>query len=168
MADIDFDRYIGMSTASGTVTVERATVSAFAASVLDQNPVYHNAEKAKAAGFDNVPASPTFFFSAAKNWGMWEEDQPAKPAQPAEDPMGAVMGGLMAGGGLILHGEQEFTYHRAVVAGEKLQLAGTVRDIYQKPTGDKIMTFMVIEDVFSDDDGEPVVTAVMNLIHRSA
>jgi len=168
MADIDFDKYIGMATASGTVTVERATVSAFAASVLDDNPVYRNAETAQAAGFDDVPAPPTFFFSAAKNWGMWEEDQPSKSEPAGEDPMAAVMGGLMANGGLVLHGEQEFTYHRPVVAGEKLQLAGTVRDIYQKPTGDKIMTFMVIEDVFSDDAGDPVVTAVMNLIHRSA
>ena len=81
--------------------------------------------------------------------------------------MAAVMGGLMAGGGMILHGEQEFTYHRPVVVGEKLRLEGVVKDIYQKATGDRTMTFMIIEDTFSDDSGEPVVTAVMNLLHRS-
>ena len=42
-----------------------------------------------------------------------------------------------------------------------------VKDIYQKPTGDRTMTFMVIENTFADESGEPVVTATMNVIHRS-
>jgi acyl dehydratase len=81
--------------------------------------------------------------------------------------MAEVMGGLMAGGGLILHGEQEFTYHRPVVVGEKLRARGVVRDIYQKQSGDRTMTFMVIETAYTDDDEDPVVTSTMNLLHRS-
>ncbi len=29
------------------------------------------------------------------------------------------------------------------------------------------MTFMVIEDTYRDEDGQPVLTSTMNLIHRS-
>jgi hypothetical protein len=29
------------------------------------------------------------------------------------------------------------------------------------------MTFLVVENTFTDEAGEPVVTATMNLIHRS-
>jgi hypothetical protein len=166
MGDIDFDSYIGMATARGVITVERAPVTAFAASVKDGKALFRNADAARAEGFDDIPTPPTFFFSAAQNYGKFEEEQPDNPTG-GRDPMAEVMGGLMSSGGLILHGEQSFTYHRPVVVGEKLNHSGVVKDIYQKPTGDRVMTFMVIEDTFTDASGEAVVTAQMNLLHRS-
>ncbi len=164
--ELDFDSYIGQPTSAGVVTVERATVTAFAASVLDDNPVYRNREVATAAGFDDIPAPPTYFFSAAGNWGKWAEEQPPDPTG-GKNPMAEVMGGLMSKGGLILHGEQEFTYHRPAVVGEKLTEHGVVKDIYTKVSGERTMTFMVIETRYTDDAGAPVVTATMNLLHRS-
>jgi acyl dehydratase len=166
MAEIDFDSYIGLPTGEGVVTVERATVSSFARSVLDDNPVYRNRDVARAAGFDDIPAPPTYFFSAAQNYGQWEEEQPPDPTG-GKNPMAEVMGGLMSTGGLILHGEQEFTYHRPVVVGEKLRQRGVVRDIYQKVAGERTMTFMVIETTYTDESDEPVVVSTMNLLHRS-
>lgn len=160
---MDFDQYIGLPTARATVVVERAPLTAFAAAVADRNPVYRNAEVATAAGFDGIPAPPTYGFIAL-NWGQWEELQgPALTGSPMAD----VMGGLIATGGMILHGEQEFTYHRPVVAGDELHVEGVVKDIYQKVSGDRTMTFMVVEDTYSDADGQPVLTSTMNLIHRS-
>jgi hypothetical protein len=104
-------------------------------------------------------------FSAA-SWCIHPEEQPPDPTGGI-DPMAEVMGGLMSKGGLILHGEQSFEYHRPVVVGEKLEHKGVVKDLYEKPTGDRTMTFLVVENTFSDEAGEPVVTATMNLIHRS-
>jgi acyl dehydratase len=166
VGEIDFDSYIGRPTSEGVVTVERATVTQFAKAVLDDKPLYRNRDAARAAGFDDIPVPPTYFFSAAQNFGQWEEEQPPDPTG-GSNPMAEVMGGLMAGGGLILHGEQEFTYHRPVVVGEKLHQRGVVKDIYQKQSGDRTMTFMVIETSYTDDDGNPVVTSTMNLLHRS-
>ena len=166
MGDIDFDSYIGMPTGNGVITVERAPVTAFAASVKDDKALFRNAEAARAEGFDGIPTPPTYFFSAAQNYGRFEEEQPAD-ATGGRNPMAEVMGGLMSKGGLILHGEQSFTYRRPIVVGEKLNHSGVVKDIYQKPTGDKVMTFMVIEDTYTDDRGVPVLTAQMNLLHRS-
>ena len=166
MGDVDFDQYIGQPTASAVITVERAPVAAFAASVLDDKALWRNADAAADAGFDGIPLPPTFLFSAAESWCKYEEEQPEDPTG-GDNPMAAVMGALMAKGGLILHGEQAFEYHRPVVVGEKLNHTGVVKDIYEKPTGDRTMTFMVIENVFADQDGEAVVTATMNVIHRS-
>ena len=81
--------------------------------------------------------------------------------------MGAVLGPLMAKGGLILHGEQEFTYHRPVFAGDVLEGKGLVVDAYQKESKGKTMTFVVVETAWSDSaTGEPVCTSRMNIIHR--
>ena len=94
MGDIDgtdFDEYIGRPTAASVITVERAPVSAFAASVLDDKALWRNADAATEAGFDDIPAPPTFFFSAAESWCRFEEEQPADPTGGA-NPMAAVMG----------------------------------------------------------------------------
>jgi acyl dehydratase len=82
--------------------------------------------------------------------------------------MGEVIGPLMAKGGLILHGEQEFVYHRPVYVGDVLSGEGSVVDAYTKESKGKTMTFIVTETVWKDDrTGEPVVTTRFNVIHRA-
>jgi hypothetical protein len=98
--------------------------------------------------------------------GKFEEIQPADA--PKGNPLMAAMGPLMAKGGLILHGEQEFIYHRPIVVGDVLVSEGKITDAYQKESKGKTMTFIVSETNWTDDrTGEPVVTARFNLIHRS-
>ena len=161
----DFSQFIGLPTGKGTLVVERAPIGLFARAVGDESDVYQNADAARGAGFDSVPAPPTFGFSI-QNWGKWAELQPPD-GTPDRNPMAELIGGLLAKGGMVLHGEQEFTYHQPLVAGQRLTYQGVVRDVYQKPTGDRIMTFMVVEDTYRDERGEPVLTSTMNLIHRS-
>jgi acyl dehydratase len=78
-----------------------------------------------------------------------------------------IIGGLMAKGGMVLHGEEEFVYHRPVVVGDRLRREGSVVDLYEKQSGERTMTFLVTEDEYRDDAGELVLTTRMNLIHRS-
>ena len=54
---------IGRPTGSSRVVIERGPVSNFAAAVKDENPVYRDPNAAKTAGFDDIPAPPTFGFS---------------------------------------------------------------------------------------------------------
>jgi acyl dehydratase len=156
---------IGQPTAKAKVIVERGPVMHFAESLLSTSPVYRNPEAAKEAGFDGIPAPLTWPF-AMEFAGKFEEIQPADA--PTGNPLMAAMGPLMAKGGLILHGEQEFIYHRPVVVGDVLVSEGKITDAYQKESKGKTMTFIVSETNWSDDTtGEPVVTARFNLIHRS-
>lgn len=158
--------HIGESTGASRCTVERGPVANFAVAVKDENPVYADLDAARAGGFDGIPAPPTFTF-ALQHWGKFAEQQPPDPTG-GQSPMLAVMGGLMSKGGLILHGEQEFVYHRPVVSGDVLSGEGKLVDIYEKESKGRTMTFIVMETVWSDDrTGDPVVTERFNLIHRS-
>jgi hypothetical protein len=163
MTDIDFASYIGRTSGEGTVVIERAPVTQFAAALLNRSAEYRDADAAAEAGFAGIPTPPTYGFSAP-NWGRWDELQP--PASGEPDPMSEVMGGLMANGGIVLHGEQSFTYHRPVVTGDVFSYQGVVKDIYQKQSGAATMTFMVIETTYVDEAGQPTLTSTMNLIHR--
>jgi len=164
---VEIKDYIGRPTGAGKVHVERGAVARFAAAVTDENPLYHNLEAAQAAGLDAPPLPPTWTF-AAQYLGTRPEDRVEDPTGGEGNPMHRIMSELMATGGLILHGEQEFRYHKTAVCGDVLHWSGKITDIYTKESKGKTMTFIVMETEFRDDTGEPVVTEFFNLIHRGA
>jgi acyl dehydratase len=160
------DEVVGRSTGKSTLVIERGPVLRFAEAVTESSPIYRRRDAAQAAGFDDIPVPPTWFFSAAAHWGAFAEDQPAD-AEPESSPTMEIIGQLMATGGMVLHGEQEFTYHKPVTVGQTIRSEGEVVDLYEKATGDRTMTFLVTETRYFDEAGDLLVTARMNLIHRS-
>ena len=156
---------IGQPTGKSKVIVERGPVQHFADAVLSASPIYHDPVAAKEAGFDSIPAPPTWPF-AMEFSGKFAEMQPADA--PTGNPLATVLGPLMAKGGLILHGEEEFLYHRPILVGDVLIGDGVISDVYQKESKGRTMTFICSETKWTEEStGEPVVTARMNLIHRS-
>lgn len=165
MAEDILSTIIGKPTGTKVVTVERGQLALFADAVLDRSPIYRDARAAAEAGLPGIPAPPTYPF-VMENFGAYPELQPSDA--PAGNPMAEVLGPLMANGGLILHGEQEFTYHRPVLAGDVLVGEGRVADAYRKESKGRTMTFVVMETAWRDQaSGEPVCTSRMNIIHRA-
>ena len=155
----------GKSTGAYKVRVERGPVGFFATTLKDENPVYHDPEAAKGAGFDAIPAPPTFSF-AMQHQGRFGEEQPPDPTG-GNNPMHKVMGQIHADGALILHGEQEFEYHQPIQVGAVLTGEGKIIDAYEKETDSAVMTFVVIETQWKDEKTkQPVVTERFNLIGR--
>jgi N-terminal half of MaoC dehydratase len=145
---------VGAKTGAWRVTVERAPVANFARVLQDPNPV-----------LDGTPAPPTFSFVMAY-WGAYPDDQPPDPTG-GTNPMHRVMGELHAKGALVLHGEQEFVYHRPIVSGDVLDGEQSITDMYEKETEAATMTFVVMETRWRDaKSGDPVVTERFNLIAR--
>ncbi|ADP83251.1 FAS1-like dehydratase domain-containing protein [Pseudofrankia inefficax] len=156
---------IGTELPAATVVVERGAVAAFAAAVTDTSPVYRRADAAAAAGFDAIPAPPTFTF-AARLIGAFEDLQPEQPAGALD--VAEVIAELRKDGGLILHAEQEFTYHRPVLAGSTVHVNGRVEDVRVTTNSrGKQLTFVSIRTDTRDEAGELLVTEVMTLLHRA-
>ncbi len=158
---------IGKPTGAWRVVLDRAVLAQFAKSVGDASRVYQRDADASAAGLSGVPAPPTFTF-AAPYWSAFRSDeQPPDPTKGGGNPMHTLMGDLYAQGALVLHGEQEFTFHRTPVAGDVLDGLQKITDIYEKESDTARMTFVVMETEWSDaNTSEPVVTERFNLIAR--
>jgi hypothetical protein len=155
---------VGKPTGTSRVVVERGPVGHFASAVQSTSPIYHDPHAAEAAGFDAIPTPPTWPFVMEFS-GKFAEMQPGDAPSPS--PLATVMGPLLAGGGLLLHGEQEFIYHRPVLVGDVLIGEGSITDAYQKESKGKTMTFIVSEMKWKDEKtGEAVVTVRNNLICR--
>ena len=156
---------IGKVTHRSKVVVERAPVTNFAKAVKDEDPVYRDPRAASEAGFEAIPAPPTFPF-VMEHWGNYSEIQPTEP--PELNAIAQVIGSLLAKGGLLLHGEQEFEYRRPVRVGDRLDGVTVVADVYEKESKGHLMTFLVTETTWSDEaTGEPVVVTRSNLLHRA-
>src|ERR1700683_3658486 len=138
---------IGKPTSTTVVTVERGQLALFADAVKEKSPIYRDARAASDAGLPAIPAPPTYPFSMG-NFGVFPELQPEDA--PAGNALAEVLGPLMAKGGIILHGEQEFTYHRPVVAGDVLVGEGRVADAYRKESKGKTMTVVLVDTVWGE------------------
>ena len=156
---------VGKAAGRSRVVIERGPVANFARAVHDDDEAYRHPAAAAEAGLAAIPAPPTFPF-AMEHWGRYAEQQPSQDGQL--NALAEVILPLAAKGGIILHGEQSFEYHRPILVGDVLDGATTVVDTYEKESKGRRMTFLVLETVWTDAaTGEPVATSRANFIHRS-
>jgi acyl dehydratase len=108
-----------------TVDLERGRLQMFAEAVGETDPVYRDLEAAQAAGHPDILAPPTVLF------GLELEGSDTFD----------VLARHGVGLGNVLHGEQSFTYHHAVHAGDRLTFRSKFTDVYSKSGGS--LTFII-------------------------
>ncbi|MBW8798932.1 MAG: MaoC family dehydratase N-terminal domain-containing protein [Streptomyces sp.] len=128
--------------------VGREKIREFAEAVGDTNPVYTDPEAAKALGYSDVIAPPTFVFSITFR----------AAGQVVEDPQ------LGLDYSRVVHGDQKFAYRRPVRAGDRLSVTSTIEAIKSLAGNDVID----IRGDVHDEAGELVVSALTKLVARAA
>jgi len=112
-------KWIGHELPASVLPIERTRLQFFAKVIGETDPIYTDVSAARDAGHPDLPVPPTFLFAA-------------------EMDSGAVMR-LLADLGVpvtrLLHGEQGYTYHRPVHAGDTVTVRSTITDIYDKKGG---------------------------------
>ena len=124
--------------------VGREKVREFAHAVFATSPLSFDVEAARAAGYADLVAPPTF--AVVIQGRTWDH----------------LIGDPEAGIELsrVLHGEQRFSATRPIVAGDELTAALTVTQV--RAVGGN--TMVTAETVITDADGEHVVTATSVLV----
>ncbi|AGW40498.1 hypothetical protein O159_02690 [Leifsonia xyli subsp. cynodontis DSM 46306] len=126
--------------------VAREKIREFASAVFATNPISFDVEAARAAGHPDLVGPPTFPIVV----------QERTLQQLLADPEAGIDFSR------VVHGDQRFTYTRAVVAGDELTATMTVTSV--KSLGAHSM--VTAESVIVDAGGEHVVTAVSTLVVR--
>ena len=131
-------QWIGHQLPTSVFTIERSRLRFFAKAIGETNPVYLDEAAARDAGHPDLPAPPTFLFSA-------EMDSDLK-----------MQWLRVAGVSLerVLHGEQSFTYHRLVHAGDTVSITTRIADLYAKKNG--ALEFIVMDTDAVNQRGERV------------
>ena len=150
----DFKAALGLKLQSGTFPVEIAKVREFATALLDDSPEYRSTAAAKAAGYKDMPVPIILPMAAAYS-------------EPGTSALGAVLDAGIAKRGMLLHGEQEFTYIRPVYVGEKFIVNQKVVNVYEKPNSKGgSMVFFEAESAYVDADGKVACTSRGTFIER--
>jgi acyl dehydratase len=128
--------------------VGREKIREYANAVGETNPVHHDPDAARAAGFQGVVAPPMFcvVYSAG-----------AMAPAVLDPEMGINLG-------LMVHGSQEFEWSQPVCAGDTVTTTVTTRNVFEKGG----MTFYVWESESRNQDGEVVVKGTWTNIERAA
>jgi acyl dehydratase len=132
--------------ATSPYLVGREKVREFARAVLATSPLHLDPQAARAAGYADVVAPPTF------------------PVVVQEHTLAQLLGDPDAGIDFtrVVHGDQRFTYARPIVAGDELTATLTVTSV--KTLGGHSM--VTAESAIADATGAHVVTAISTLVVR--
>ena len=139
--------FAGRTYLSGPVhTVSAAKIAEFARATGAPSPLHTDPEAARAAGHAGVVAPPTFLVSLAQ----------ATEAQYVEDPAAGIDFSR------VVHGEESFTLHRPVVAGDRLVPTLTVESV--RAAGGHAMVTTRVD--LADEDGAEVAAVRSMLVVR--
>jgi acyl dehydratase len=117
------------------------------AEVAGEHPFHVDPEAARAAGYPDVIAPPTFAVIIAQRCD----------AQLVRDPEAGIDYSR------VVHGEQSFTQHRPIVAGDRLVAVLHVDNV--RSAGGHAM--VTTRSEISTEAGEPVCTATSTLVVRA-
>src|SRR4051812_29668651 len=131
---------------SAVYEVGRAKIAEFAGAIGDPDPVYRDADAARAAGHPDVIAPPTFAIVVSLEAATSVLDDPDVALDYSR----------------VVHGEQRFTHHRPIRAGDRLVATATI-DAVKTIAGNDMLTTRV--DLMSEG-GEPVCTTRSMLVAR--
>ncbi|WP_213958216.1 MULTISPECIES: MaoC family dehydratase N-terminal domain-containing protein [unclassified Variovorax] len=112
-------KWIGHQLGASVLPIERSRLQFFAKAIGETDPVYTDADAARAAGYPDLPAPPTFLFAAELDSGASNQ----------------LLADLQIPLAKLLHGEQGFSYHRAACVGDVVTVRSTIDDIYDKKNG---------------------------------
>jgi acyl dehydratase len=141
--------FIGFETAPRSVDVEKGQLKFFAKATGETNPIYFDEKAARDAGHPALPAPPTFLFCL-------------QTMAPGDDD---VMGKLGINIGQVLHGEQQFTNHKPIYAGDTITVKTKIADMYEKKGG--ALEFIVQDTEASNQKGEKVGVARTVIVVRN-
>jgi acyl dehydratase len=141
-------KWIGHELPNSVMTIERSRLQFFAKAIGETDPVYTDVAAARAAGYADLPAPPTFLFGAELDSG-------------ASDRLVADLGIPFAN---LLHGEQRFTYHHPACAGDKVTVCSKVTDIYDKKGG--ALEFVVKSSRVTNEAGLLLAEMCTVLVYR--
>lgn len=145
------DRLKGMHLAEFAYLVERCKIREVAQAIGDPNPLYVDPEAARAEGYPDVIAPPTFGI-CANLWGGPGFHETCKKLKV--DPL------------KVLHGEQEYEYLCPVHPGDTLHATLDVIDEYTKEGRAGRIRFIVMETSFSNQRGEKVLIGRSTMVVR--
>jgi acyl dehydratase len=124
---------VGYEFAPHSFTIERGKIKEFVQAVGEDNPVYTDPQAAKAAGYRDVIAPPTYL-TVMENWSG--PDFESRCLELEIDPL------------KVLHAEQAYEYRSDIYPGDELTATAKVTEVFDKEGKTGHLLFITTEKSF--------------------
>lgn len=135
---------VGHETTPETAIIQAEDIRRFADAIGDTNPIFHDPAAAERAGYRGVPVTPTFI---------------------TRFRVAFAEAGLDTEHSQVLHGEQEYSYSRPLVAGDTIVTRHRVKSIRQTARAGG-MAIMTVEQFCDTPEGERVASGSATVVVR--
>ncbi|GLV57947.1 hypothetical protein KDH_47820 [Dictyobacter sp. S3.2.2.5] len=142
---------VGYSFPAFMIMIERGKIHELALAIGDENPIYHDLEAAKAAGYDDLPLPPTAptIFTFWGNTQLWEQ-----------------LSSVGINVARVLHGEEEYEYVAPIAANDTLTGVTTIVDGKTRRTREGSMDILTTETRYTNQHQQHVLSAKTMFIVR--
>lgn len=137
-----------------TVQIERGRIRFFAQVLGISDPVHNDVEIARARGFPDLVAPPSFFTVID---AMAGEELRHLGKAGVRETIGCDFR-------YLLHGDETYDYHDPIFAGDEVSVTTRIADFYDKKGG--ALEFAVIESTVEHAERGLLLTARRTLLHR--
>ena len=134
------------------IEVTRNKIREMATATGDNNPIYHEVEAAREAGYKDLALPLTF--PTTFNF------QGRLPVGAKQEDLGIPEVGS-------LHGEEEYTYLAPIYPGDELTGVSRLVDVAEKQGRSGTMEFATLETVYTNQHGQEVLKARSVVISRT-
>lgn len=141
---MSYQEWLGKPLPPRTYEVDRSKIRELATALGDTNPIYHDVEAAKRAGYQDLALPPTFatLFSF---WGRALDGSPDLDIGLALEK--------------ALHGEEEYTYLAPIYPGDIISGVRTLVDVQEKKGKSGTMQIATFETLYRNQQGHEVLKA---------
>tara|TARA_B100000686_G_scaffold137271_1_gene144495 strand:- start:1309 stop:1749 length:441 start_codon:yes stop_codon:yes gene_type:complete len=140
--------HIGHEFSPVTLRVEEGRLKFFAKTLGITQGIYTDPDVASSAGLPGLLAPPTYPF-VLEIEALELVDLVNLLGEPLEK---------------LLHGEENFTYHRPIYAGDEITVCKKITDIIDKKEG--TLQFVISKTGFTNQDDEKVAETLTNYVFR--
>ncbi len=143
---LEYDRsVIGVEVEVGTFEVTQEQVLKFVAATGEANPIYTDAEAARAQGYRNIVAPPTFFTTFRTRGGL--------------DPK-------VKFGNTAFHAGQHCDFIEPLQVGDRISAKAKVLEVFAKTGRTGTMVFSVSETAYYNQEGRQVARIENSMVRR--
>jgi acyl dehydratase len=159
---VEFARsHIGQETLEALGELTALTIRRYARAIEDGNPLYHDAEHARAHGHPDIVAPPNMLPSIVD----WTEG--GRQADLRQDGTeGESVLGIPHSGVRIMGGGEDMEFHAPAVAGDHILLRTRLEDVQERETRTGRMVVLRYRNTYETPDGRRLMTCMRSILLR--
>lgn len=154
--------YIGTIIRKDLGELTELIIQRYARAVGDNNPLYHDIEVARSAGYDNIVAPPNLIPSIVD----WSEGSPDEELRVDGTESGDHLPGIPTSGVRVMGGGEDMYFHAPAIAGTRIRVEGWLDTIDSRESKSGLMLILTYQNRYFDDADRLLLAASRTILLR--